>query len=82
MKKIALIFVACSLVGLVLRAAVCGWYGYFSTVEVQEKPIGPFVMVFKKHVGPPAQAAGVMAEVRQSLTVEFHVQSLLNFGLY
>lgn len=82
MKKIAPIFVVCSLVVIFLLAGVCWWYGYFSPVAVQEKPIGPFVMVYKTHVGPPAQAAGIMADVRQSLTDDFHVQSLLDFGLY
>ncbi|MDA3970328.1 MAG: hypothetical protein PF442_03155 [Desulfobulbaceae bacterium] len=82
MKKVSQVFVGCTLLFIAILAAVFAWYGYFSTVAVQEKPIGPFVMVYKKHVGPPAQAAGVMAEVRQSLTDEFHVQSLLNFGLY
>ncbi len=82
MKKIAPFFVACSLVVLLLLAGVCGWYGYFSTVAVQEKPIGPFLIVYRNYIGPPADAGSIIEEIHHRLSTEFKISSLVDFGLY
>ena len=82
MKKITLFISVCSLLFCFILAAVLGWYGYFSSVLVQEKPVGPYLMVYQKHTGSPNGVGDTIAKIHQNLSVEFKVNSMVDFGLY
>jgi DNA gyrase inhibitor GyrI len=82
MKKISLFIALCSLVFIVFFAGICAWYGYFTTLIVQEKPVGPFLIVFEKHSGSPASAAPMVEEIQQNLRMKFNIDSPVNFSLY
>ncbi len=82
MKKISIFISVSSLFFGVILIGILAWYGYFSTVSVKEKPVGPYVMVYKLYVGAPAEVGSVLDEIKQSLTDDFKMTSLLDFGLY
>lgn len=82
MKKTTLFIAVFSLLFSAILLAVLFWYGYFSTVQVQEKPVGPYTMVYRVHTGSPAGVAKVMEEVCSRLQDEFQVADAIGFGLY
>jgi DNA gyrase inhibitor GyrI len=82
MKKISLFISVASILFCFILTGVLAWYGYFSTVSVLEKPVGPYTMVYKVYVGAPAGIGSVLDEISQSLITEFHVEQPVKFGLY
>jgi len=66
-KIVALLGVA----GVLLIAFGMFWYGVFSPVKVVEKQTGPYLLVYKKHIGDYKNAGQVMDEVYYDLTDSF-----------
>ena len=82
MKKIALfISIVSSLFCFILVGGLY-WYGYFSTVSVREKPVGPYTMVYKVYIGSPTDVSPVLDEIHQTLIAGFHITKPVSFGLY
>ncbi len=80
MKRTSTLLISCSLIIIVTLVAVLGWYGYFSSVTTQEKPIGPFLIVYKKHVGSVDRAA-ITSQMRRFLSAGLPESSLTDFSL-
>lgn len=82
MKKSTLFIAVFSLMFCTLLVAVLGWYGYFSTPDVREKPVGPYTMVYKLYVGAPSGVGVLLDEIHGDLISTFQVANPLDFGLY
>ena len=57
-------------------------YGLFARVTVHEASVGPYVLVYKKHVGDYKQVAPVMDEMYHTLRDTFAIETTKGFGLY
>ena len=66
------------LIGLIVLAR----YGLFSPVEVSEQSVGPYTLVFTKHVGDYKNVAPVMDELYHDLRDNFGIETTKGFGLY
>ena len=82
MKRTPLFLTVFSLLFCVITASVIAWYGYFSAVTVQEKPVGPYTMVYRVYVGSSSGVGPLLAEIHASLVGEFQVENPVAFGLY
>lgn len=82
MKKTTLFITVFSLLFCGILTAILVWYGYFSTVPVREKPVGPYTMVYQVYTGSPSGIEPVLQAMHQSLVTEFAITSLVDFGLY
>lgn len=82
MKKTTLFITVFSLLFCTILTAVLAWYGYFSTVSVREKPVGPYTLVYKVYVGSSSGVGPLLTEIRLSLINEFRVHNPIGFGLY
>ncbi len=56
--------------------------GLFSTIEIQEREIGPFTMVYRHYVGDYTQAAAIQHEILSALKGLYKIPSGKGFGVY
>lgn len=82
MKKITLLISIFSLLFCFTLTGVLAWYGYFGAVVVREKPVGPYLMVYKKYTGSPGGVGPLISAIHQDLSTEFEITSMVDFGLY
>jgi DNA gyrase inhibitor GyrI len=61
---------------------VLGRQGLFASVKISEKNVGPYLLVYKKHVGPYKNVGPVMDEVYNGLKDDFGIETTKGFGLY
>ncbi len=78
MKKVIIILAVLLAVILIL----VGYSGFFSTVAIAEKEIGPFTMVLKKHTGSYYKTGKVFEEVEAVLQKRLDTKKLRAVGLY
>ena len=57
-------------------------YGLFSSVSVSEKNAGPYVLVYKTHVGDYNSVAPIIGEVYNDLKNNYSIEATKGFGLY
>ncbi|MBD3279734.1 MAG: hypothetical protein GF390_03415 [Candidatus Pacebacteria bacterium] len=80
-KKIGLIFLAI-VVGLaIIGFGVVVYSGLFTKVEIVEKQVGPWVMVYQEHQGSYSKVGPTMDQVYQELQ-DIEVEPKLGIGLY
>lgn len=77
MKK----FLAVLGVIVVLIVAVLAYYGAFTPVVISEKKMGPFQLVYEKHIGDYKESGTVIDRVYQNLKND-SVETARGFGLY
>ena len=56
--------------------------GLFSTVEIQEGDIGPYILVYQKHTGDYAGTGDIQNRIYQSLQKDYNVSATRGFGKY
>jgi len=80
MKVIKWIFVVIIIIGLL--ALSFAWYsGFFATVEIIEKDMGPYELVYKKHIGDYSKSYIIQNEVYESLLAD-GIETERGFGIY
>ncbi len=78
MKKVIIILA----VLIVAIIAFVGYSGFFHTVTIGEKEIGPFTMILKKHTGSYYKTGAVFDEVNAVLKKRIDTKKLKGVGLY
>jgi hypothetical protein len=78
MKKVIIIIA----VIIVAVLGLVGYSGFFHTVTIAEKEIGPFTMVLKKHTGSYYKTGAVFDEVETALKKSVDTKKLKAVGLY
>lgn len=56
--------------------------GLFSSVEIREGDIGPFILVYQNHIGDYAGTGDIQNTIYQTLQKEFNVSATKGFGQY
>jgi len=56
--------------------------GLFTKVVIQEKEMGPYVLVYKEHIGPYQNIKTVMDDVYYSLLNKDKITTTKGFGIY
>lgn len=80
MKFIKILLIA--ILVFVIAGVVIAWdAGFFTSVDVQEKPMGPFTVVYESHTGDYAQAGAVQMKVYNAL-LEKGIETTKGFGIY
>lgn len=77
--KVTLIIVAVIFITLLL---VLSRYGLFAPVNVSEKVAGPYMMVYKKHVGDYKNVDPVIGDLCNDLKNNYSLETTKGFGLY
>jgi hypothetical protein len=78
MKKVIIILAVLVFVILIL----IGYSGFFATVTIAEKEIGPFTMVLKKNTGSYYKTGAVFDQVEAVLKKKLDTKKLKGVGLY
>ncbi|MFZ5523102.1 MAG: GyrI-like domain-containing protein [Pseudomonadota bacterium] len=77
--KVSLIIVAVIFITSLLALSR---YGLFASVNVSEKVVGPYVLVYKKHIGDYKNVGPVMEELSNDLKNNYSLAPTKGFGLY
>lgn len=56
--------------------------GLFAGVKITKETIGPYLLVYKKHIGDYKNTGPVMDELYYDLKNNFNIQTTKGFGLY
>ena len=78
MKYFLIILAAVILVFLL----VPGYFGLFYKIEITEKNVGPFTILFEKHRGDYKETGAVMDRLYYSLLEEENIECNKGFGIY
>jgi len=57
-------------------------FGLFSAVKISKKNIGPYLLVYKKHVGDYKNVGPIMDALYYDLKENFKIETTKGFGLY
>ncbi len=57
-------------------------YGLFSSVSVSEKNVGPYLLVYKTHIGDYKSVAPIIGEIYDDLKNSYSIEATKGFGLY
>lgn len=71
--------VAFIVVGLLVYLAR---YGLFAVIKITEKNMGPYLLVYKKHIGDYKQVGKVMDKLYEDLKDTYSISTTKGFGLY
>lgn len=73
-----------SVIGLVIIVIllILSYYGLFTKVQIAEKEIGGFWLIYEKHVGDYKKVGQVMDKIHSSLLGEDAIEASRGFGLY
>ena len=63
-------------------AGVLSYYGLFSSIQVAERDVGPYLLVYTKHIGDYNEVAPVMDKVYSDLKDRYDIETTKGFGLY
>lgn len=75
---VAIIIVVIAIVCLFVIAR----YGLFSSVSVSEKNVGPYLLIYKTHIGDYKDVAPIIGEIYNDLKNNYSVEATKGFGLY
>lgn len=78
MKRFLLI-VGVFVAGVVLALT---YYGLFAPIVIEEKEVGPFVLVYDRHIGDYKQISSIMDNLYERLRKEDSITPARGFGLY
>ncbi len=78
MKKFIIIFLI--IVGVIV--VYLGYFGFFMMVAVREMDMGPYTLVYKKHVGDYGKTPAIQNEIYYSLLNNEKIRTTKGFGIY
>lgn len=79
MKRTLLIVI---LVLFFIISGLLAYYGMFSPLNVEEKTMGPFSLVYQRHTGEYSGIGPKIEEVRTFLEKELNIYCVRGFGIY
>lgn len=57
-------------------------HGLFADVKITEKIVGPYILLYKKHVGDYKNVGLIMDKIYYDLKDNYHIETTKGFGLY
>ena len=81
MKTFLMIFIP-ALIILLIFILVPGYFGLFYRINIVEKTVGPFTILYEKHVGDYRGAGAVSDRLYYELLDEHHIECKKGFGIY
>ncbi|MCP4754049.1 MAG: hypothetical protein GY866_24455 [Proteobacteria bacterium] len=78
MKKI-IIAVSVAIVAVLI---VLSHYGLFASIRFEKRSLGPFILVYEKHLGDYAETGVIMDRIYYRLLNEDSISSTKGFGIY
>ena len=75
---IVIIIGAIAIVSLIVLAR----YGLFYSVSISEKDVGPYLLVYKTHVGDYKSVGPIIGELYSDLKNSYSIEATKGFGLY
>ncbi|MBF0406581.1 MAG: GyrI-like domain-containing protein [Candidatus Riflebacteria bacterium] len=81
MKILAIIGIVLVLIVAIILIYLSG-YGLFSSVIISEKNVGPYLLVYRKHIGDYKNVGPVMDKIYYDLKDNHSVITTKGFGLY
>ncbi len=81
MKVVGIITTIIAVIIIVLLAALSR-YGLFASVNISEKNIGPYLLVYKKHIGDYKNVGPIMDKLYYDLKDNYALETTKGFGLY
>ncbi len=67
---------------LILIIGFAAYSGFFSKVNITEKEVGPYMLVYQEHKGDYKKSAEVMDRIYDSLLNDGGIETYKGFGLY
>lgn len=67
---------------LVALLIILSRYGLFSSVNISEKVAGPYLLVYKKHIGDYKNVGPIMEDIYYDLKNNYSIETTRGFGLY
>ena len=80
--KIAGIIGIIAVIGVIGLLIYLSRYGLFSSVNISEKNMGPYLLVYKKHIGDYKNVGPVMHKLFHELKDNHAITTTKGFGLY
>ncbi len=78
MKIIATIFLVLILALLIYLASL----GLFNRINLEEKDMGPFTVVYENHTGPYRETSAIQDKIYYKLLNEEQIETYKGFGIY
>jgi len=75
---IVILIVVIAIVCLIVLAR----YGLFYSVSISEKNVGPYLLVYKTHIGDYNGVAPIIGEVYNDLKNNYSIEATKGFGIY
>ncbi len=67
---------------VIVSLIVLARYGLFHSVSISEKTVGPYLLVYKSHIGDYKGVAPIIGEIYNDLKNNYSVEATKGFGLY
>lgn len=81
MKILSIITIVIALVVIMLLVYLSR-HGLFSQIKIEEKNVGPYLLVYKEHIGDYKNTALVMDEIYYDLKDNYSIVTTKGFGIY
>ena len=81
MKILGIIVIIIAVIAIV-SLMVLARYGLFYSVSIPEKNVGPYLLVYKTHVGDYKSVGPIIGELYSDLKNSYSIEATKGFGLY
>lgn len=81
MRIVGIIIIIIAVI-VVISLVALSRYGLFSSVSISERIVGPYTLVYKKHIGEYKNVGPVMDELYHDLKDSYAIETTKGFGLY
>jgi hypothetical protein len=81
MKILGIIVIMIAVIAMV-SLIVLARYGLFYSVSISEKNVGPYLLVYKTHIGDYKSVGPIIGELYYDLKNNYSIETTKGFGLY
>ena len=81
MKILGIVVIVIAVIAIV-SLIVLARYGLFYSVSISEKNVGPYLLVYKTHIGDYKGVAPIIGELYSDLKNNYSIEATKGFGLY
>lgn len=82
MMRVAKIIAIVAAVLFVVLLIALSQYGLFAPVNISERVAGPYLLVYKKHVGDYNKVGPIIHDIHNDLKKYYSIETAKGFGLY
>jgi hypothetical protein len=80
-KILGIIVITIAVIAIVCLI-VLARYGLFNSVSISEKNVGPYLLVYKTHIGDYKSVGPIIGELNYDLRNNYSIETTKGFGLY